>query len=550
MITPPKKSSFVRTLEFVHKNIILIIIIIVVLASITSTIFIVRDNIIAKNNEENVTYEPVNTLHFSMSKINTLNPLLSNDEDVYYITQLIYDGLFELDETLNVRPVLVSSYSVNSSEGTVSIKLKSDIRFHNDSKLTAYDVKYTVDAINAVGSKSLYYDYASKIDYVQVRGNRSLKIYFSDPEDAALDNLVFPIVCSNQLGSPYDFASTTSYKPVGTGQYKYSSYNSLSRLKLKPNKDYFGDVATNKIQFEILPDKEKSTNLMTMDSITAYYSDKSNIDTIAEDKNLKINKIMSNQVEYLAFNFDNINLSKNNVRLAIARAIDTKKILKDAYMGSGVLSDSIYYPNFLGSGNKGDEYAQNENIAVGLLKQQGYRDTNEDGFLEDVKGKKLEFSILVNENNLNRVDAAKLIAQNLNDVGISTHINKVSWNEYQALTEKSDFDILIGGYSFEKKYDLRDFFNENSFINYNNPKVLSLVNKLETAMSTEKYSKTYKELKEIMSKDLPYYSLCYKTGSLVTVQHFNFEKLPTFFNIYDNCDKWSWEKRIVVNPDK
>lgn len=550
MFNKPHKNFLKSTLEFIHEHIIGIIIIVVVCSGLVSTFFIVKDNMKTEEEKAGIQYETVNQIYIPMTNVKTLNPLLSKDEDTYHISQMVFNSLFDLSNNLNIRKELVSSYSTDDRDGIVSIKLKSGINFHNGSNLSAYDIKYTVEAIKAVGSEGLYFDMVSKIDSVIVNGNYNLKVVFKDPKDAALDNLVFPIVSSSQYGSPHDFARAEDYNPVGTGQYQFIKYDKLSSLSLKPNQDYFGDIAKNKIIFQVIPNRSKATNLMTMDNITAYLSTDQNINSIAEDKKLKVHRIMSNEVEYIAFNFKNKYLSKLNIRNAIAKAIDINSVIENAYMGNGVATDSIYFPEFLGTENKGDHYPYSEESATELVKIQGYFDRNDDGYVEDVKNNKIQLSILVNSNNVKRVDAANIIAEYLNNIGIKAKVDKVPWNEYKSRINAKNFDILIGGYKFEKRYDLRDLFNSNNKINYKNKQVVYLVNKMETAITAEEYKETYLKLKEMLWEDLPYYPICYKTYSLVTVNKFSFDKLPTFFDIYRNIDSWSWQKIVLPEQKK
>ncbi|NLD10391.1 MAG: hypothetical protein GX671_01350, partial [Clostridiales bacterium] len=105
-------------------------------------------------------YVTSNTVYVPMHRISSLNPLSSKDDDTYYITQMIYSSLFELDSDLNIKKDLVSSYTTHS--GSVSIKLKN-ADFSDGSSLTAEDVIYTVREIKSIGSKSPYYVYANKI---------------------------------------------------------------------------------------------------------------------------------------------------------------------------------------------------------------------------------------------------------------------------------------------------------------------------------------------------------------------------------------------------
>lgn len=539
-----------KILSFLHKHIITIIIIVVVAAAAVSTAMILRDKIVDDNHVEGVTYEKTNTLRFAMTRVDTLNPLISTNSDVSKIARLVYDGLFDLDSSLNVTPVLVSEYDTNSNNGTVSIKLKKGVKFHNGDKLTANDVKFTVDTIKYIGSKGPYYDYASKIGYVEVKGDRTLVIHFYNPNDAALDNLVFPIVCDGQYSSVSEFANATGYKPMGTGKYKYKSYNYLSHLRLSANKDYFGDAASNNIRFVILPSKAHVTDLMTMDDITAALIKDENIDSVAEDKHLRTHSIVSNEAEYMGFNFNNQYLANVQVRKAIATAIDLNQMMDDVYARKGVVCDSIFYPGFLGTKNNGDPYPYNLASAIEMLEKLGYKDINEDGYVEDEYGNDIVLRILVNSNNITRCEAANKIADSLKYIGLNVSIEEESNDTYQYRLARRDFDIYFGGCKIEKRYNLKDLLGYGNKLNYNSDKVVNYLNKLETTMDRNEYVSTYNKLKQELIDDMPYYCLYYKNYSLTSVSTFKLESRPTFFDPYRNCQTWEWEKIVKTEEDE
>lgn len=536
-----------KILSFLHKHVITIIIIVVIAAAAIATTMIVKDRIDNENHIEGVTYEKTSTLRFAMTRVDTLNPLISTNEDVANIARLVYDGMFDLDGGLNVVPVLVSTYDADSSGGTVSIKLKKNVKFHSGDKLTANDVKFTVDTIKYIGSKGPYYDYASKIAYVDVNGDRSLVIHFYNSADAALDNLVFPIVSSRQYSSVSEFANATSYKPMGTGKYKYRSYNYLSHLKLSPYKDYFGDAASNSIRFVILPSKTHVTDLMTMDDITAALIKDDNIGSIAEDKHLRTHRVLSNEAEYMGFNFNNRYLANVKMRQAIARAIDLSIMMDDVYARKGVINDSIFYPGFLGSTNGGDPYPYDLASAMKTLEDLGYKDINEDGFVEDEYGNEIVLRILVNSNNITRCEAAGKIEDSLKYIGLNVQIDEQPKDTYQYMLNRRDFDIYLGGCKIEKRYNLKDLLGYGNKLNYNSDEVVNYLNKLETAMDRNDYSSTFSKLKEELIDDIPYYCLYYKNYSLTSVATFRLESAPTFFDPYRYCDTWEWER--VVEPE-
>lgn len=531
-----------KLFDFLHEHVIALIIVVVVLAGAISTIAIVKGDVIAPGKEEEgIVRQQTSTIYFAMDPVESLDPLSSQDRDVYYLNQLIYSSLFRLDDGLNIQPDLVDSYT--AKDGSVSIKLRSDAKFSDDTQVTAEDVRYTVSQILRAGEDSPYFEYVSRIDSVRTSGSNSLTITFESAADAALDNLIFPIVSSRS----YD---PSSNRNVGSGQYRYGSYDSTKALNLKPNKNYYGETATNSLQLKIVPDKTTTTGLMTMDAVTAYVSTSQDADSDADDKKLKVTKIPSSELEYLGFNFKNKYLAQKEVRQAIATAIDTDSIIQDNYGGAGVSADSLYFPGFLGTENQGDAYSQDQKAAAQLLKKAGFEDSNEDGVLEDSKRKDFEVKILVNSGNGNRSDTASTIADALNQIGIKASVERLSWSAYRGALRSGKFDLYLGGYKFDKKYDLRALFGRNNNLSYSNDEILARVRKLETCLSAEEQKETYEELKPLLQEEIPYYPLCYKTYAFITVNTFSGTQTPTYFDVYRGCSTWTWEKVVATENEE
>src|SRR6266481_7421818 len=64
------------------------------------------------------------------------------------VFELVYSYLMRLDENLGVQPDLAESVPTTSADGkTVTVKLRTGVKFHNGDPLTSADVKYTFDRI-------------------------------------------------------------------------------------------------------------------------------------------------------------------------------------------------------------------------------------------------------------------------------------------------------------------------------------------------------------------------------------------------------------------
>ena len=95
----------------------------------------------------------------------------------------------------------------------------------------------------------------------------------------------------------------------------------------------------------------------------------------------------------------------------------------------------------------------------------------------------------------------------------------------------------------EETYDLREFFNGKNDWGYYNAELLTKSRELERLYTEEKQQQKYTQMKDALLDEMPYYALCYKKMGLVGITTFTADKLPTFNNIYKNCNTWSWKER-------
>ena len=142
-----------RLANFLKKYWIPILAVIVVITVIASSVGIYREEVL--HIDPDVQYEEGDKLYFSASALDTLNPVVSQSSDTYYISKLIYDSLFDYTDEFNVTGELADSYEVDTEKAKIDITLKSGIKWHNGDSFTASDVRFTASAIKSYGSKSI-----------------------------------------------------------------------------------------------------------------------------------------------------------------------------------------------------------------------------------------------------------------------------------------------------------------------------------------------------------------------------------------------------------
>ncbi|MBN7772432.1 ABC transporter substrate-binding protein [Clostridium aminobutyricum] len=509
------------------------------------------------NDEEKVTYTESNTVNLQMEKARSLNPVISKDEDTFQISKLIYESLFTFDKNLSLVNNLASDYVYSADKLSVSITIKNNSYFSDGTNLTADDVKFSIESYMdaAASNNTIYKDYVSNIKSVSVeKGNRYLvKIKFKNTNNVAMDHFTFPILPEHLFKKGSAAKSTSSnFIPVGSGPYKVESYNDISELKLVANENYNGTKIKNNLSFTVLPEREDVIPLIEVNNISIGFLNEMSRDTLIADKKLNKTNLLSNEAEVIGFNFAKENMANKKLRQAIAYALDNQAINENAYYKNGVLSDTIYYPGYLGTKNTGDHYKFDLETAAKLLVSAGFADRDGNGYLEGADDKELSIDILVNSQDQNRVIAAEAVKSSLDKLKIFNRIVYANgMDEYNAKLNSENYDIFIGGMKINEMYDLRPLLHSDysNLIGYSNKKVDTLLDKLKSGISAEEQIKTVESLKEILEEDLPYYCIIYKTYGALTAKCLQSnEKEYSFNNLYRGCEKWYCKYVVTKTP--
>lgn len=481
------------------------------------------------------------TVHVPIERLRSLNPLISKDEDMLHISNLVFDGLFKLDEYMRPQKNLVEDYRYNDK--SLEIELKRNVLWHDGETFSAKDVKFTIEAIIYLAKikETIYEDYVSAIKNVVLNNDNPyiLTINFNNNTNVGMENLIFPILPAHQFNKVSDIRNDSNYEMIGTGKYKLSEYHYLSNLTLVPFENYHDGKVNNNMCFEIVPDNSFATNMTKAGEITLFFEKNLERESLLAKQNLQAINFVSNEIEVIGFNFTNQHLANKQVRQAIACAVNLDDILNTAYYKNGIITDSVYYPNLYTIENMGDQYPYDLEKASMLFKEAGYEDSDDNGYIENSNNKELSFEILVSSDNEMRVTAAKMIKENLDKLGVITKIVFCKTEEYINRVNNGQYDMYIGGYKIDQRFNLKPllFSGENN-LNYVNPIVSEYLKQIEKSDDLQERTQHYKRMKNILIDELPYYCMLYKTYGCFITQFFDGEVLPQFHNLYYNCETW------------
>jgi peptide/nickel transport system substrate-binding protein len=463
-------------------------------------------------------------------KVRTLNPVVSKDEDTYYLSRLLYEGLFSLDESLAAEPLLVESYFYSDDGMTLTMKLKDGIVWQDGTKLSANDVKLSIEAYQtaAASGLTLYSSHVEGIRSVKVADEMSVVVTFKDQNNAAIENFIFPILPSHLYRRATDLVKDIAgFVPVGTGPYRYEIGESGDRFKLTGNSNFSGTIPANVLNVKVIPGKEEAVNLFTTGEINMTLLKTVNRETLLGTMKVNVVTFPSNEAEVLGFNSRSEAVQDPLVRQAVATAINNEALIESCYYNNGVLNDSLYYPGYLGIESQKDAYPFDPDAAKQLLTRAGAGG--------------ISLAIIVNQEEPSRVLAGQLIKTDLERVGIKVNLSELSWADYLDALEKGNYDIYLGGFQFRDTYDLRPYLHADytTVTGYKNASLDVLLDKMQSGVDKETKASLYRSARVILNTELPYYTLLYKTYGIAVPTTFEGALEPRFFDIYNGCESWS-----------
>ncbi len=181
----------------------------------------------------------------------TLDPRLANDTTARRVIEQVYDGLVELDPQLRPLPALAESWT-QVSPTVVLFKLRKNVRFHDGTPLSADDVVFTYQTLLDPAFRAPFRGLFTPISKIEAVDPDTVRVTLSAPYGPLFKYLDLGIVSKKaveRLGADY------ANRPIGTGPYKFVSWQRNSRITLEANPTYWkGPPKLGQVIFNIIPD--------------------------------------------------------------------------------------------------------------------------------------------------------------------------------------------------------------------------------------------------------------------------------------------------------
>lgn len=273
-----------------------------------------------------------------------VNPLYASNRDIDSdIFKLIFSSLFKYNEKGVLVGDLAESIQKNDDGKEYTVFLRNNALWHNNDKLTADDVVFTVQAIKNSKFRSPLRLSFSGFEVEKV-DDYTVKFILSRPYAPFPNLLTFGILPKNiwEAVSP-ESATLAEFnlKPIGSGPYKFKSLtkNKNGEIKeylLEVNNSYYSakPFITN-FSFKFYPDSISALQALNDKSVDgiSYLPFSARKDLFAKST-LVFNYLHQPQLEAVFLNSKNNEfLSEKKIRVALSKAINRNLIIQEIFQG-------------------------------------------------------------------------------------------------------------------------------------------------------------------------------------------------------------------------
>ena len=433
-----------------------------------------------------------------------MNPLFSYDSTTGSVLNGIYDVLFNVvDGEVEYR--LAKDLQISEDHMTYTLTLNEGMTWHDGTPITAKDVVFSINAILDPEQES--YKYNSLIineQPIEAKEVDELTVEITLPEVS----VPFLVDLSKMTPIPEHIYNTdtkiaenqANQNPIGSGPYMFGEHKSGEYVTVNKYEDYYrGEANIDQIVYRIIADPEASVTAMLNGELDYLSISNDKMELFEENENTDVYVYDNKRVSNMIFKLSNEDLQNENVRKAIAYAINREELIEGVFGDTGLseVGYSFYPPGALYYTDDVEKYEFDTEKAQELLNEEGYGAGD------------LTLRIGYTSANNQQETFALIIQQQLAEIGVNVELIAMERGAFVnelVDSESTAFDLAFNSYALgeepSKYAPLLLTGNQNNFMGYSNPEVDELFAQGIVETDEEKRAAIYEEIQQIVLEDM------------------------------------------------
>ena len=502
-----------------------------------------------------------------------MNPLISNNTVELALNEFLFPSLYNFDPETRAPMKggrndqdngLALDWSISDDGLVYSFTLRDDVTWNDGTPVTAFDYKFTFDALASGETSSPRTDVLQSVDSVEAVDATTLVVTLKLASCRVIEELddfgILPKhVIEPMLDGNYAEIDNLEYNKnpnVTAGVFNFGTLVPDQQTSLIRNDNHWMPVSPEGYIIRNVPDQivgieqflaGEVNSVGTAGSASVPAVQMQDFRDRAEQGEFQIFEYVDDGLTFVGFNMADRNNPLNGrdedgnpidqgkhplfgdvrVRQALAQAVNYTDIIEGAAEGEAVQVNSFGTPALWGYDASIEPWEYNPEAALALLAEAGFIDDDSDPgtplvATEDAlyaePGTPFAFELLTNSGNLVREAAGTVIQDQLGQIGIAVDFQTQEFGALVQFLLGQDFDaIMIGFTNLDQDTDARNVFTPVgdlvgggfNFVSYRNDHVTELYNEALAlpGCAFEGRQALYHEISRILHDDLPWWWL-------------------------------------------
>ena len=350
----------------------------------------------------------------------SFDPHIQNEVLTQSVLANLFDGLTEFDQESRIRPALAAEWR-NPDERTWVFRLRPGVRFHDGRPLEAADVVFSLERART-HPRTGFASYLVEVESLRALDPLTVEIRTKHPFAALLVKLS-PILIVPR-GSP-----ETITRPVGTGSYRFGTYEEAKVLDLVPAEPgWRAPPARARLTFVVERDPgRRLERLLAGEVDLASGLAEEAVAVLGKSRGFRAAVRPGSVVEYLHLARIEPRFRDRRVREAIDLAIDRAAFIARAHHGLAQPVGQLVAPGVFGWASDLRPSARDVPRARRLLAEAGFPD-GFDVVLEHRAGRR-----------------ADVVAAQLAEAGIRVKLRESLWPDLHDRLRRGEVAFYLGG---------------------------------------------------------------------------------------------------------
>ncbi|MDH4360368.1 MAG: ABC transporter substrate-binding protein [Nitrospirota bacterium] len=438
------------------------------------------------------------TLRFGLANSpSNLDPRYATDATSARINRLIYSRLVDFNEEAIPIPALASWIEVSPTHYRFDLREPRPI-FHNGAQLSAKDIKATYESILNPERASPHRGILQLIARIDTPTESTVDFFLKQPDSLFPGYLVIGILPANLIAGGHPFHDL----PIGSGPFRFLERPDETRLVIERRAD------GQRIEFLRIPDPTVRTLKLLAKEIHLIQNDlpPELVSYLSAHDGITLQQRQGANFAYLGFNQLDPVVGQENVRKAIAHAINREQIIQFALKGRARVAQALFPPEHWAGLSSLTGYNYNPEQAKTLLKEAGFTPDHRPAITYKTSTDPF------------RLRLATIIQYQLHQVGIDVSIQSHDWGTFYGDIKAGHFQMYSLAWVGVKSPDIFRYAFHSDAIppaganrgHYSDAVADHLMTQAEHTSDRPVQQTLYRTLQARLSETLPYVPLWFE----------------------------------------